>query len=176
MSAYNVLIPLDGSSFSRQILPVVRRLLSPQRSTLTLLRVTAPPEPIYASPELRPTEPLMLSLYEAAHEATLVAPLAVDLQLEESERAALTAELQEDVYYLQAAGFKVIVEVRFGDPAAEIISAAASGRFDLVALATHGRSAVQRLVLGSVAEQVLRRVTTPVLAVRPWTHQEHGAE
>jgi nucleotide-binding universal stress UspA family protein len=38
---------------------------------------------------------------------------------------------------------------------------------DLVAMTTHGRSGISRLIFGSVAEQVLRHVSVPVLLVRP---------
>lgn len=51
------------------------------------------------------------------------------------------------------------------DVAGEIVRQAREGGFDLIALATHGRSGFRRMVLGSVAEAVLRRADVPVLVV-----------
>jgi nucleotide-binding universal stress UspA family protein len=42
-----------------------------------------------------------------------------------------------------------------------------AGRFDLVVVATHGRTGLAHMLLGSVAERVIRRCPTPVLTVRP---------
>ena len=53
-----------------------------------------------------------------------------------------------------------------GDPADEIVRAAETLSADLIVLATHGRSGVRHLLLGSVAEKVVRRATCPVLTVR----------
>jgi nucleotide-binding universal stress UspA family protein len=65
------------------------------------------------------------------------------------------------------AGRPVKVEVRGGDPAGEIVEHALVHRCDLLVLGTHGRTGLRRLVLGSVAERVVRRAPCPVLAVRP---------
>ena len=54
-----------------------------------------------------------------------------------------------------------------GEPAAAILDAAATGGFDLVVVATHGRTGLAHMLLGSVAERVIRRCPTPVLTVRP---------
>jgi nucleotide-binding universal stress UspA family protein len=64
------------------------------------------------------------------------------------------------------AGVAVEVLVREGSVAAAIIDAAGQERVDLIVMATHGRSGLQRVVYGSVAEQVLRGASTPVLLVR----------
>jgi len=56
--------------------------------------------------------------------------------------------------------------VREGRPAATILEVAAERAVGLVALATHGRSGFDRLVLGSIAEKVIRASPVPVLAVR----------
>ena len=57
-------------------------------------------------------------------------------------------------------------EVRSGGPSAEIIQAAGEHGADLIVMATHGRSGLSHLVLGSVAEQVIRHARCPVLAMR----------
>jgi len=56
--------------------------------------------------------------------------------------------------------------VRRGDPVDEILDYAADHEIDLVAMGTHGRTGVERYVMGSVTEQVVRRAGVPVLSVR----------
>jgi universal stress protein A len=58
-------------------------------------------------------------------------------------------------------------EVRIGSPTAEIIAAAKELHADLVCIGTHGREGISRVLLGSVAEHVLRQAPCPVLTVRP---------
>jgi nucleotide-binding universal stress UspA family protein len=58
-------------------------------------------------------------------------------------------------------------EVRIGSPAAEVVAAAKDLHADLVCIGTHGRGGLSRVLLGSVAEQVVRHAPCPVLTVRP---------
>ena len=58
-------------------------------------------------------------------------------------------------------------EVRIGTPATEIVAAAKDLHADLVCLGTHGRGGLARVILGSVAEMVVRQAPCPVLTVRP---------
>lgn len=58
-------------------------------------------------------------------------------------------------------------EVRIGSPAGEIVAAARDLHADLVCIGTHGRGGIARVLLGSVAEHVLRQSPCPVLTVRP---------
>lgn len=53
-----------------------------------------------------------------------------------------------------------------GEPMAAILHRASSGGFDLIVMGTHGRTGLARLILGSVAEEVVRRATIPVLIVK----------
>jgi nucleotide-binding universal stress UspA family protein len=65
-----------------------------------------------------------------------------------------------------ATGVNIEILVRDGPVAAALIEAAEKERIDLIAMATHGRSGLQRVVYGSVAEQLLRSSTKPILLVR----------
>ena len=56
--------------------------------------------------------------------------------------------------------------IRRGRPADEILAAAQEGGVDLIAMATHGRTGLGRLLFGSVAEAVLRRAPVPVFMIR----------
>jgi universal stress protein A len=53
-----------------------------------------------------------------------------------------------------------------GDPATTIVERAASGKYDLLVLGTHGRTGISHVIMGSVAEKVVRRAPCPVLTVR----------
>jgi nucleotide-binding universal stress UspA family protein len=58
-----------------------------------------------------------------------------------------------------------------GTPFFEIINAANSENCDLIILGSHGHGAIEHLLLGSVAEKVVRKAKRPVLVVRPDQHQ-----
>ena len=62
---------------------------------------------------------------------------------------------------------KALLVVRSGNAADEIVRFAQEEAIDLVVVATHGRTGLQHMVMGSVAEKVVRLSDTPVLAVKP---------
>lgn len=63
-----------------------------------------------------------------------------------------------------------------GDPVAEILEVARETNADLIVMGTHGRRGLSRLLMGSVAEQVMRRAACPVLTVRtPFPASEQAA-
>lgn len=70
---------------------------------------------------------------------------------------------------LDGPDLKVPIEVRlrYGDPADEVLQEVEEFPCDLLVLGTHGRSGLSRLLMGSVAESVMRRATIPVLTVKP---------
>jgi nucleotide-binding universal stress UspA family protein len=61
---------------------------------------------------------------------------------------------------------KVDYRLEEGDPVRTILDVAAETKADLIVMGTHGRTGLGRLLLGSVAEQVLRNARCPVLAVK----------
>jgi nucleotide-binding universal stress UspA family protein len=62
-------------------------------------------------------------------------------------------------------GFRIVV--RGGDPATEVVRAEQDFDADLVVMATHGRTGLEHMTLGSVAERVVRESTRPVMTIRP---------
>lgn len=62
---------------------------------------------------------------------------------------------------------KVSGHVRVGEAAREIVQLASDIGADLIVVGTHGRQGVERVLLGSVAEEVVRRAPSPVLTVKP---------
>lgn len=59
------------------------------------------------------------------------------------------------------------LQVETGDPALQVLDAARRLHADLIVMATHGRKGLRRLVLGSVAERVVREAPCPVLTLTP---------
>ena len=62
---------------------------------------------------------------------------------------------------------RVATDKAVGEPAAEIVAAAEDGKFDVIVVGTHGRTGFAHMLLGSVAERVVRRAPMPVITVRP---------
>ncbi|MGZ3440248.1 MAG: universal stress protein [Polyangia bacterium] len=93
---------------------------------------------------------------------------ATPAQLLEATTRADTA-LADALQALRArSGGSVSIEghALMGAAADEILRLADTGRYDLIVMGTHGRTGIRRLMLGSVAEKVLRRAAIPVLTVR----------
>lgn len=69
------------------------------------------------------------------------------------------------------AGSTIIRETKIGSPFYEIIQYAKEHDVDLIVIGTHGRSGLVHLLMGSVAENVVRKAPCPVLTVKPDGHQ-----
>lgn len=82
----------------------------------------------------------------------------------EQERAEAAAYLDEIAAPLLAKGVQVTTEVRSGTAARELVECASAS--DLLVVASHGRHGLERLLLGSVAEEVARKAPGPVLITR----------
>jgi nucleotide-binding universal stress UspA family protein len=63
--------------------------------------------------------------------------------------------------------FAYQIVLRTGDPASLIVAVAAELQADLIVMPTHGRQGIMHMIIGSVAERVIRETRTPVLTVRP---------
>jgi len=59
------------------------------------------------------------------------------------------------------------IEVRHGSPAHEIVKASRELHSDLIVMCTHGRSGLSHMLMGSVAEKVVRTAICPVLTIKP---------
>jgi nucleotide-binding universal stress UspA family protein len=143
-----VLIPIDDAAFSRQVLTQVTNLLEPSHHELIFLRVAPEPSMVEFG---EPGDP-DLTIYVDQQEVSLAAEFA--------------SEMLPHRQALQNAGFHVFTTMRFGDPANEIERFVDEQDIDLVAMTTHGRTGLDRLVFGSVAEHVLHHTEVPVLLYR----------
>jgi nucleotide-binding universal stress UspA family protein len=83
------------------------------------------------------------------------------------ERALRVAEAETDQ--------RVFTHVRWGQPGNEILALAEEVEADMIVLGTHGRTGLARLVVGSVAEKVVRHAGCPVLVMRPRLYPEPEA-
>ena len=68
-------------------------------------------------------------------------------------------------------GVRVVRALRMGNPYVEIVQYAEETETDVIVVGTHGRGGLAHLILGSVAEKVVRKAHCPVLTVRPAGHQ-----
>lgn len=93
--------------------------------------------------------------------------IKLDYQGAETMQERLGTVVQARVEALRPEGLVFFVHARIGNPAEQILGLALEAEADLVCVGTHGHSGVKRLLLGSVAEQVVRRAHCPVLVARP---------
>ena len=98
--------------------------------------------------------------------------LALPTQVKESRdvcEGALATVL--DTAWAQARRTKIVRTVVEGVPFVEIVRYGKDRNIDLIVLSTHGRSALAHVLVGSVAERVVRKAPCPVLTIRPEQHQ-----
>jgi nucleotide-binding universal stress UspA family protein len=86
--------------------------------------------------------------------------------LKESWRLEAQQHLDPLMTPAERAQFRVTTDVVFGSPARAIVEYAQENAVNLIVMGTHGRGAVAHLLLGSVAERVVRTAECPVLTVR----------
>jgi nucleotide-binding universal stress UspA family protein len=152
MSALNrILVPVDFSSCSYAACDLATKYATTMGASVELLHVQEPPAwQGFVIPELVVSMPdeASTSLHEFVETRT---QRALDQLMEKLERAGVI-----HVHHRQEAG----------EPGAVIVRIAEEERFDLIVMGTHGRKGFERLVMGSVAERVVRHAPCPVLTVR----------
>ena len=147
-----VLVALDGSELSEEVLGPAGRLAATLNAELVLLRVTPPPDPRaygdgYGQPAASPDA--------AANQASNY--------------------LEELATLLRGEGRTVSTVAASGSPAETIATVARERGVDLIAMATHGRGGLARLVLGSVATATLHLASVPLLLARPAALEANGS-
>lgn len=147
-----ILVGLDGSEIAERVLPHVAALAKAFGSTVIVLRATTSPERLAAelSPGLDVATPVLLDPSEILDE----------------ERAEIAGYLESVAGRLRGDGLTVQTDEPPGDAATEIVQRAKDLGASLIAMTTHGRTGLGRLVFGSVAQSVLTHATCPVLLVR----------
>jgi nucleotide-binding universal stress UspA family protein len=149
---------LDGSEFSELSLPVAGRLARLTGASLHLAHVHTPYEPdqlLFTTPFQ--FEHVSVAEYDAKHRAeeeSYMADLAGQLAFEGTSVDTTTLDGTEIV--------------------GQLIDYADSVSTDMIVLASHGRSGMRRMWLGSVADELIRRTRLPLLVVHPGEREENG--
>lgn len=145
-----ILVTLDGSGLSTRALPEAERLARLFKAEIVLLHVVADSY----EQKLRHVPP-SLAPEVAAYTSNML----------ERRIAQVTVEQEGIAADLQARGVAARSAVLTGDPVQTILDYAASESVELIAMATHGRSGMARMLHGSVAERVLHDTPCPLLLV-----------
>lgn len=163
------LIPLDGSARAKAAIAPAAQLIAalsaPARGALHLTRVVLLPEAEYMGYSereeiLQKAKKYLSSTVEHIREG-LVASSVADLKLS----ITWSVTIDDDI----AAGI-----IRVAENGEDAEGAGVFGRCDVIAMATHGYSGVQRWAMGSVTERVLHATRTPLLIVRPPDMKDKG--
>ena len=141
---YRVIVPTDFSSGSEEALALAIRLGSVAGSELVLLHVLVQ-APLFSEGTLGATR--TRDVYGAA-------------------RRWAEEHLEEWAARARTAGVPARTALRTGVPFREIVDAATDERADLIVMGTHGRGGINRALLGSVTDRVIRLAPCPVLTVR----------
>lgn len=150
MNIKSILFPTDFSEYNSAALEYATKLAAESGATLHLVHV-------------HDTRDLSTAMGEASY---LYAAKWDDDRRRAEERLKKITPKDPTVAYEHHA--------LLGLPDAEIVGFAADHHVDLIVMASHGRSGISRLVMGSVAEGVMRKAACPVLVVKQ-PHEEESA-
>lgn len=139
MKLQKILVPLDGSALAEAALPKAMELAQSCGAKLLLICAAE----AHKLPGADPTE-AQIKVVQGAED--------------------YLAQVGDRLVAVGVTG--VETSVWYGPAAYAIVEAARVNKVDLIAMTTHGRSGLGRLILGSVAESVLRGTTTPILLIR----------
>lgn len=145
-----ILVPLDGSERAEQALPVAELLAQKLGSTLLLVRVV----------------PLVSATTIMAAQGQPISPEAYQLLYESEERAARTYLDAQAAQVRSRTQLSVRMRLERGEASSSIVGIGAAEHADLIVMTTHGRTGLARLALGSVADELMREGTIPVLLLR----------
>jgi len=142
-----MLVPLDGSDESEAVIPYVEELASKLKASVILFQ---------AVPRAYHIQAIADGVAQIPYSDDEMQPL----------KAGADAYLSKVASRLADKGISTDQRSRIGKAAEEIIKVGDELHSDLVAMSTHGRSGIDRWVMGSVADKVLRGGNTPVMLMR----------
>jgi nucleotide-binding universal stress UspA family protein len=148
-----ILVCLDGSELSEQILPYAEEQALHFNSKLVLIRVY--------------TEPGFIGLAVPGFPGVPIETQSMGKQIEREEQEANKYLKTIAERLLKQRGLTAECIAMLGTAGETIVKYAAENKVELIAIATHGRSGPGRVVMGSVADYVLRHAHLPILLVRP---------
>lgn len=145
----HILVPTDFSETAAAALEYAKILAEAFGSTLHIMHVAQ--DPLAYVPAMEPN----------VSTAAVLAQLRDDLGTDGRRRlASLLSEAEREKFHARW-------ELRWGTPHVEVDDYAARHGIDLIVMGTHGRGAIGGLLLGSVADKLVRKAPCPVLVVRP---------
>lgn len=159
-----ILVPLDGSELAAKVLPYVQELAKRFGSQVVLFEA------------ITPLSQLIIQATPGTIEgAAAVAETGVKLAEEEleAERAAANDYLGSVAAQFAAAGVNATATVQEGAAGGAILDCAKASGATMIAMCTHGRGGLERLVFGSVTDEVLRHSTLPMLLIRSNHQPKH---
>jgi universal stress protein A len=145
MEICQILAPTDFSEFSRQAIDYAFELAQTFGAKLLLLHVIELP----------------------AYPIEGFVPPSIGTTLSEDLERQASLDLAQVLPKAQDTKVEVIRLVVVGTPYRKIVEVAEEEKLDLIVMATHGRTGLSHLVMGSVAERVVRTAPCPVLTIRP---------
>jgi len=142
-----ILVCLDGSSLSEQIVPYATEVARRFGSRVVLLQVLQIPSSLAAASAQGAENVIEEELRRMSYEA-------------HQYLEGIATQMKEK-------GVPAEVSVIEGTPGDAIVEYASQSGIELIVVATHGRKNIGRLVFGSVADHVMRHSFIPVLSVKP---------
>ena len=144
----NILVPTDGSRLSDKAVREAAMIAKAGNGKLLLFNVVAPYQmPVYSEGMTIPSLPRAAAMKASARRANRI--------LASAEKKALPAKVSVSRAWAIS-----------GAPHHAIVEMAKRRKCDLIVMASHGRSGLSKLLLGSETQAVLSHVTVPVLVVR----------
>lgn len=167
MPNVTALVPLDASAGVDVVKAALTRLFDPLATELILFGAGS--EPVTHGVTVRRPSPSGGLNYDQYAEMPEAVPAdgVWDSQVWEAARTEVRDALEVEAAAFRRDGWTVRVEAALGPPAPAIREAAERFGVQVIAMATHGRKGVARIVMGSVAEAVVRDAPVPVLLARP---------
>jgi nucleotide-binding universal stress UspA family protein len=142
-----IMVPLDGSELAECVLPHLETIAKLSKASVELVHVV---EPI----ELPTRGGIALSVDDLK-------------QIRSHSKQDAESYLREVANRLKSAGITTRSKILTGKAADRLIDYIHKNNFDLIIMATHGRSGISRWFWGSVADKILYSSTIPLLLVRP---------
>ena len=168
-----ILVPLDGSHFAEAVLTPAARLAASSHAEVHLVQVVKPSEarPTYDGAPVHESSPLTSldapsALGGSVPEVGVRFPAETQIQAQER----LLQQARDYLAHVNEGFFSggADVEAILGEDIARSIADVAERlKVDLIAIATHGRTGLARLMMGSVSGALLQAKAGPILMVRP---------
>ncbi|HNN13404.1 MAG TPA: universal stress protein [Anaerolineales bacterium] len=139
-----ILVPLDGSPLAEKVLPHAEAIAKSEGAEIVILRIPAIPSPEFF-----------------AREPSIASQILIGMEQEAEQYVNATVNALKEEH------FHVTGLTREGPVPDTILAVADEVHADMIAMSTHGRTGVQRWLMGSVADRVVHHAHIPVMLIHP---------